>query len=149
MGGGNPLKKVAKTVQKAVSQTSEEFSRAGDVATKAGTAIAGAATDPGAWTAYLVNPTAGGAMGGQKAVEAYQALGQAEKDKARAEAEARMKAAQERKAKLAQEKMVADKAKAEAAKAKERAQRLGQGRRGLLYQGKETGVAGKSNVLGG
>ena len=45
--------------------------------------------------------------------------------------------------------MVSDKAKAAAASAKERATRMGQGRRGLLFQGKESGVTGLSNTLGG
>jgi len=147
MGGGNPLKSVTKAVKKAVSQTSSELSRAGDVATKAGGAVAGAVQDPGTWMTYLVNPTAGVAMGGQKAVDNYNTLVSSEKEADRAEAE-RMKAlAQQKEAQVKQEKMAKDKAAAEAAKAKERAQRMSEGRRGLLFQGKETGV--KSNVLGG
>jgi len=48
-----------------------------------------------------------------------------------------------------QAKMVKDReAKAKKA-ATERATRLGKGRRGLLYQGKETGVTSKSTTLGG
>ena len=150
MGGGNPLKKVAKTVKKAVKQTSKAVSDVGDVATKAGSAVAGAAQDPGTWTAYLADPmVAGYTVGGQKAVENYQTLVSSEKEADRAEAE-RMKAlAQQKEAQVKQEKMAKDKAAAEAAKAKERAQRMGSGRRGLLFQGKEQGVTGKSNKLGG
>lgn len=57
--------------------------------------------------------------------------------------------AREKKAMAEQEKMVANKAKAAADVAKERAARIGKGRRGLLYE--ETGEQGvkKSTVLGG
>jgi len=149
MGSSNPIKSVTKAVKKAVKQTSREVSRTGDTLSKVGTAVAGAAQDPGAWMGYLASPIAGQDIGSEAAVENYQALNQAEKDKARAEGGARMEGAKQKKAQLKQEKMVADKAKCEAAKAKERATRLGQGRRGLLYQGKEAGVSGKSSKLGG
>jgi len=155
MGGGNPLKKVAKTVKKAVKQTSREVSRTGDTLSKAGSAAAGAIQDPGTWTAYLVNPALGGAVGGEGAIENYQALSQAEKDEARAEAEARMAAAKEKaalekekQAQAKQAKMVKDREEKAKKAATERATRLGTGRRGLLYQGKETGVT-KSTTLGG
>ena len=153
--GGNPFKSAVKAVKKAVSQTSSELSRTGDTLSKVGSAAAGAIQDPGTWTAYLINPALGGAVGGQGAIENYQALSQAEKDEARAEAMAREAAAKEKaaleKEKAAQAKQAEmvksreDKAKKAAA---ERATRLGTGRRGLLYQGKETGVT-KSTKLGG
>lgn len=149
MGSANPLKKIEKAITTAASQTTTELGRAGEQATKAGTSTLAAASDPGAWLGYAVNPTVGLGLGTKKAEETYKAMSRAEKDKADAEAQAVMAMEQERQAKLAQEKMVSDKAKAEANKAKERAKRLGQGRRGLLYQGRETGVSGKSNVLGG
>jgi len=132
-----------------VKQTSSEISKAGDIATKAGSAVAGAVQDPGTWMGYLASPVAGSAIGSQKAVDNYNTLVSSEKEADRAEAE-RMKAlAQQKEAQVKQEKMAKDKAAAEAAKAKERAMRMGQGRRGLLFQGKEQGVTGKSSVLGG
>ena len=147
-GGG--LKSVVKSVSKAVKQTSSAVSGAGKTLSKVGAAAAGAVQDPGTWAAYLINPALGGAVGGQGAVDNYNALNQAEKDAARAAAQAKEEAAKQRKAQLAQEKMASDKAKGEADKASERAQRLSQGRRGLLYQGKEQGVtSNKSTVLGG
>ena len=149
MGGGNPLKKVAKVVKTAANQTREELSRTGDTASKIGGAMSAAIQDPGTWTAYLGNPTLGIAVGSEQAVQNYQSLNQAEKDAAKAEAEQRMAKAQEEKAMREQEKMTSDRAKAAADQAKERAARLGKGRRGLLYQ--ETGEQGvkKSTVLGG
>lgn len=139
------------TIESGFKKATREVTRVGEQATKVGTAALAGATDPTAWMGYLALPGtgAGELITGQKATEAYQAMSQAEKDKYKAEAERRMAVEQERKAKLKQEGMVAAKAKAEAAKAKERAQRIGSGRRGLLFQGREQGVTGKSNVLGG
>lgn len=152
MGCGSSFKK---EVKRSSGKVSKELSRTGDTLGKAGTAAAGAIQDPGTWSAYLVNPALGGAVGGQAAIEYYHALSQAEKDEAKAEAMAREAAAKEKaaleKEKAAQAKQAEmvkkreDKAKKAAA---ERATRLGTGRRGLLYQGKETGVT-KSTKLGG
>ena len=147
--GGNPLKQVEKTVKKAYKDVEKTTQTVGDQLTKAGTAALATAADPGAWLAYAVNPTGGGYMAASEATQTYEALNEAEKQEFRAKAEQQMAIDKERKAALEQEKMVADKAKAAAASAKERATRLGTGRRGLLYQGKETGVTSKSNVLGG
>ena len=146
---GGKIKSFVKSVSKAAKQTSSAVSGAGKTLSKVGAAAAGAVQDPGTWAAYLINPALGGAVGGQGAVDNYNALNQAEKDAARAEAEKRMALDKERKATLEQEKMVSDKAKAAAASAKERATRMGQGRRGLLFQGKESGVTGLSKTLGG
>ena len=147
--GGNPIKSITKTVKKAASQVSSEASRASSQLTKAGTAALATATDPGVWLGYAINPTGGGFMAASEATKTYEALGTAEKDKFRAEAEQRMALDKERKAMAEQEKMVSDKAKAAAASAKERAARMGTGRRGLLFQGKESGVTGLSKTLGG
>lgn len=155
MGGGNPLKRIEKAGRTVASQVGAETGRVGEDLTKAGESLAGAASDPGAWMAYLGNPTAGMAVGSQKARENYQTLSQAEKDEARAEAEARMAAAEEtrlmeeqRTAQAEQERMTSERAKESETQARERASRIGSGRRGLLYQGKATGVT-KSTVLGG
>lgn len=155
MGGGNPLKKVAKTVKKAVKQTSREVSRTGDTLSKVGSAAAASVQDPGTWTSFLINPTLGTAVGGEEAMANYQALSQAEKDEAKAEAERAMAAAKEKAAlekekaaQAKQAKMVKDREDKAKKAAAERATRLGAGRRGLLYQGKETGVT-KSTTLGG
>ena len=150
MGGGNPLKKVAKVVTTAAKQVGAEAGRASENLTKIGTAALATAQDPGAWLAYAIDPTTGMAMGATKAKENYDIMSQAEKDKFKAEADARMAKAQEEKAMKEQQAMTENRAKEAADRAKERAARLGQGRRGLLYQGTgEQGVTKKSTVLGG
>ena len=155
--GGNPFKSVAKAVKKAVKQTSAEASRAGDVAIKTATSVAAGATDPGTWVGYMAGGTdAAIGLGAAKAQETYQAMNQAERDEADAEAERmrtmteeqRLQAVAE-KTQAMQAKMVKDRDAKAKASAEERATRLGTGRRGLLYQGKETGVSNKSTVLGG
>ena len=157
MGSSNPLSSVVKTVKKAVKQTSAEASRAGDTATKAVTSVAAAVQDPGAWVGYATGGMVGGtAMTAAKANETYQAMSQAERDEADAEAEAVLAKreedrllVEEKKAQAKQAKMVKDREAKALTQAAERATRLGSGRRGLLYQGKETGVSNKSTVLGG
>lgn len=137
MGGGNPIKKVFR-----------EAERIGGQIEKGATAITAVAADPTSWVNYAVNPTYGMGMQASKAQETWQAMSAEERSKAQAEAEAAMAAQKEREAKAAQEKMIADKAREEARIAKDRAARLGQGRRGLLYAPTgETGV--KSKTLGG
>lgn len=155
--GGNPFKSVAKAVKKAVKQTSAEASRAGAEATKIASSAAAAVQDPGTWVGYMAGGTVGGTgMGAAKAQETYQAMSQAERDEADAEAkrmdamneEQRLQAVAE-KTQAMQAKMVKERDAKAKASAEERATRLGTGRRGLLYQGKETGVSNKSTVLGG
>lgn len=149
MGGGNPIKRATKAVKKAVGQVSAEASRAGDNLTKAATAGIGAVTDPGVWLGYAINPTVGLGMGADKAKETWDLMSEEERLAAEAEAQKKMALAEEEKARKAQEKMVADKAKEEARVAKERAARLGQGRRGLLYQATGEMGVGPSKTLGG
>lgn len=144
------MSSAVKEVKRTTGKVSAEASRAGESAMKAGTSLAAGATDPATFVAAATGGFLGGtAMTGAKATEAWGAMSDAEKADASARAEQAMAMQKERDAKLKQEKMVADKAKGVAAQAKERATRLGQGRRGLLYQGKEQGVTGKSTVLGG
>ena len=154
MGKKNPLKRLEKAGRTAVSQVGAETGRVGADLTKAGESALGAAADPGSWMAYLGNPTAGLAVGSQKARENYETLSQAEQDEARAEAEARLAAAEEsrlmeeqRTAQAEQERMTSERARESETQARERAKRIGSGRRGLLYQGKATGV--NNTVLGG
>lgn len=156
MGGGNPIKKVVDTAKKAVGQVSDEASRAGGNLSKVGGAIAGTVQDPGTWMAYLANPALGGAIGGQGAIDNYEALNEAEKAEARAEAERKMKLAEEqrlldeqRQTEAEQAKMVQDRTDTANASAAERAKRLGTGRRGLLFQGQAGSETGTSKVLGG
>lgn len=153
MGGGNPLKKIEKTVKTAASQTKAEAARGSEKLSRAASAGAAALGDPGNWTAFLASPLAGQAMGSESAVANYEALNEADKAEARAEAEMRMAQAEESKlmeeqkaTEAKQSKMVKERSDKAAKAATERATRLGKGRRGLLYQGKETGVSDK---LGG
>lgn len=154
---GGFIGSVTKVVKKAVGQVSSEVSRAGKTATKIGSSAAAAVQDPGTWVGYMTGGATGGiAMGAAKAQETYQAMSQAERDEADAEAkrmdamneEQRLQAIAE-KTQAMQAKMVKERDAKAKKSAEERATRLGTGRRGLLYQGKETGVSNKSTVLGG
>lgn len=153
MGGGNPFKKAKKSLKRAAKKVSRETSRATKEVGKVVSSAAAAAQDPGVLATAFAT---GGLTFAQKGSENYKAMTQAERDANDAEGErraalseeARLKEDQQRalkkQAKMAKERDAKAKASAE-----ERATRLGTGRRGLLYQGKETGVAGKSKVLGG
>jgi len=162
MGGGNPIKKITKQVKRSVKQVGKQVERsAGDVTdtgwwTKSGTALMSAASDPGTWLAYAVNPTVGLGMGAQQAKENYAAMSQAERDEADAEAarnRAKMEEAKkietQKKAEAEQAKMVRERDAKAKAESEERVKRLGTGRRGLLYQGAKGKETGTSNVLGG
>jgi len=163
---GNPLKRVSKEVSRTSSKIASETERVAETVgkeveragenvaddewwTKTGEALLASASDPGSWLAFAVNPTFGMGMAAQNAADVYADMSQAERDEADAEAAQKHAAEAERVATMEQEKMASDKAKAAAADASERATRLGQGRRGLLWQGQETGVKDKSTVLGG
>ena len=159
-GGG--LGSITKSISRAVGQVSKQAKRsAGDVTsadwwTKTGTALTSVATDPGSWLAFAVNPTYGMGMAAQSAADTYGAMSQAERDEADAEA-ARAKAAEEERVLVEKQKateaeqaqMVRERDEKAMAESKERAQRLGTGRRGLLYQGASGKEAGVSKVLGG
>jgi len=173
--GGNPIKKITKTVKKAAGQTVEAVKKpvsqikaeakkidpksiwgAAQAATKdltdiewynkLGTVTTATLTNPGAWLAAIPTAGLGFLAAGDKA---WQEMSDAERAETRAATDKEMALRGERDATLEQEKMISDKAKADAASAKERATRIGKGRRGLLFQGKESGVTGLSNTLGG
>jgi len=143
MGGGNPLKRLEKAGSKAGSQIVKGVESA-----------AASVSDPKVWVAAMTGGMMGGAAMGAKEAEAtYQAMSQAERDEANAE-EARMAAAEEarlmeeqKSAQAEQARMTSEREQEADVRAKERARRLGTGRRGLLYQGKETGVT--NTKLGG
>jgi len=168
---GNPLKRISKEVSRSSKKISGETSRvaetvgkeveraSGDVTdgewwTKTGEALLASASDPGSWLAFAVNPTFGMGMGAQNAADAYAEMSEAERAEAEAEAAAANAAEEERvlieKQKVEEAKqaeMVREREAQAQAESEERITRLGTGRRGLLYQGKETGVT--NTVLGG
>ena len=163
MGGGNPIKKIEETVKKAsrdvektVSTASKQVEsgakRAGadlsdsDWYSQMAAAAAAAAQDP---MALATGGMTGGITYGKAGKESWDTMSDAQKAEARAKEEQRMTQNTERAAMAEQAKMTENKAKAAAASAKERAARMGQGRRGLLFQGKESGVTGLSKTLGG
>lgn len=159
--GGNPLKQIEAEAKRTARRVGAEAERVGeDVLStewweKTATSGLAAAGDVGTWAAYAVNPTFGLGMGAKKAQETYEAMTEAERAEALAEAEAATAKAEETRlmeeqktAQQEQERMVSERAAEAETQAKERARRLGRGRRGLLYQGKATGVD-KATVLGG
>jgi len=104
---------------------------------------------------FLASPIAGQAIGSQGAIENYQALSQAEKDEARAEAEARMDAAKEKealekekKAQAKQDKMAKEREEKAKKAATERATRHATGHRGLPDQGNASGAKSKTTAAG-
>jgi hypothetical protein len=154
---GNPLKSVTKAVKKAVSQTGKTVSKAGKQIEQGVVSVASAAQDPQTWIAYATGGTGAGiAMTAKEAKVTYEAMSQAEKDEANAEAERRTAMTEE--ARLAEDqkqtqakqaKMVKEREAKATARSEDRARRLGTGRRGLLYQGSKGKETGTSNVLGG
>lgn len=170
---GNPLKKVRKELDRAGRSTESQLSRAGkqiesevsrgsenvqssDWWEKTGSAALAGLGDPRTWATYGISAGTGldALSTAESAEAAYAEMSEAEQAEARAEIEAAQAAQEEARlqqeaedAQREQERMTSERAKAAEDAARERATRLGKGRRGLLYEG-ATGVKSK-DVLGG
>ena len=115
-------------------------------------ATGAALSDPVAWSQAFT--TYGGSLL-KSGKDAWDELSDAEKEEEIAKQDAEIAAREEVKlveeqqtAQAEQDRMTSERAKESETQARERAKRIGSGRRGLLYQGKATGVT-KSTVLGG
>jgi len=172
---GNPFKKVIKEAKRGFKSTEGAISKASkqieaeagrtsdnlqssDWWEKVGAAALSGLGDPRTWAAMGIAPGTGLDIlsTADSAETAWQEMNDAERAEARAEIEAAQAAQEEARliqeqedAQREQERLTSERAREAEEQARERSTRLGRGRRGLLYQGNETGVQGKSNLLGG
>jgi len=143
MGSKNPLKRIE-----------AEVKRTGENLEQIGASVGAGASSAAPYLAYMIDPTGttSAYLLAQKAKETYDAMGEAEQEEARAQAEANMAREEEailmqeqEDAQREQERMTSERAKEAENQARERAKRLGTGRKGLLYKG-ATGVENKNKL---